>query len=971
MRNERVRSLLIVVSIIFIASTTTAAEPQSDRNIHIIRTSAPPKANRAKAAGKARSDRPSTPGARFIGQDGRDVIGTENVAAGNGVLDIKIELYGIPVDRTIAFLVVKGLGGGEWTYNGPKGPWKWAQIVREPGSTTVDLYIEPYQVETGRPLTIQYRLDDGKTFEFTIQGGAADPAKRAKGEEIKARFVGQDGADFVSASPSVGPDGYQDVHIQLSSLPIKLDIESATIAAKGKPTWKSGSNPQGLFDIHIVRDPKNPRVADLYFAADREARGKPLAIEVRYKNGTTDRIALASGNFDPSLKTPPVARLPIIRKGLSARRLGQDGASPVDRLSDEHIELTGIPANAEIVAATLGDAADSIWSAKTSGNSSVYEYPYSRRLTFVRKPGGASADLYFPPYRDESAAKMTIRLAYSDGSLGVCQFQGGKIDIDRLIGRIDRGEVDAKPGDDLGALADRFGVVRLKPNTKYPMRKPIVLEKQTTIIGGAGSAIVFEQAPTDPPWSAAIKFHASNTTLENFSIRFIGPIRMRNDVDHGPAVVASTQNLDPPRDDPKHNTKLRNLDIEGPQPHGDYEEAVKLMMLASATSGEIVNNTLTGGTVEFIQGPWRIEGNDFRGTLAHTYNYAVFAGHLTHDLLLKGNKARQTIAGGKTWRFLVLTQRGHDDRVIANDISGIGPRDGEKFPDQNSPEVILTEAYRLRFEGKPAAISADGRIVRVRSLQGDQPLSGDVVSIVSGSNAGEWRAITQILDPLTYLLDEPLPKVDGAIAIAEGFVRETFDRNVVDCRDGAVAGPLILVGNHYGSRVTHNHLIGSGDVFLIASAPTEQPVHWGWSHAPMMGILVEGNVFENSSKGGRIEVQHGAPIKSNRGRVYMTITFKDNTFVWTRDFFNANRGFDGRTLTSGRFGFEGGLDPGELVVTESGTKASYPSGRGFKAAIKVVSAIFNGKPTVNRSIPVAEGDRKGSTAATGNSFNRK
>ena len=42
-----------------------------------------------------------------------------------------------------------------------------------------------------------------------------------------ARWVGQDGQDWTGAGPSVGPDGLQDVHIQLSDLPAGVAVKAA------------------------------------------------------------------------------------------------------------------------------------------------------------------------------------------------------------------------------------------------------------------------------------------------------------------------------------------------------------------------------------------------------------------------------------------------------------------------------------------------------------------------------------------------------------------------------------------------------------------------------------------------------------------------------------------------------------------------------------------------------------------------
>ena len=78
------------------------------------------------------------------------------------------------------------------------------------------------------------------------------------------------------------------------------------------------------------------------------------------------------------------------------------------------------------------------------------------------------------------------------------------------------------------------------------------------------------------------------------------------------------------------------------------------MRLIRSRSGLIAGNVLRGGTIEFLQGPWRIIDNDFRGTVPGTFSHGVFTGHGTHDLVLKGNRARDVGESGKTWRFLVL-----------------------------------------------------------------------------------------------------------------------------------------------------------------------------------------------------------------------------------------------------------------------------------------------------------------------------
>ena len=230
-------------------------------------------------------------------------------------------------------------------------------------------------------------------------------------------------------------------------------------------------------------------------------------------------------------------------------------------------------------------------------------------------------------------------------------------------------------------------------------------------------------------------------------------------------------------------------------------------------------------------------------------------------------------------------------------------------------------------------------------LQGEPARTGDVVSILTGPGAGQWRRISQAMGPTTYLLDSPLPAGDPMVSIATGFVRQTFRKNTIDTRGSSVAANLVLVGNHYGLRVLDNHFLG-GNAFVINAAPTEKPVHWGWSHAPLMGALIEGNVLEDSVQGAKIAVEHSPKIKTSRGRVYASVMLKKNKVRWSEPF-AAKHSAKGATRPAAiTLGDPGTFDPTELDVTEEGNHAEGRS----PIAIKVFGARLNGKETRERVI---------------------
>src|SRR5262249_21965092 len=138
------------------------------------------------------------------------------------------------------------------------------------------------------------------------------------------------------------------------------------------------------------------------------------------------------------------------------------------------------------------------------------------------------------------------------------------------------------------------------------------------------------------------------------------------------------------------------------------------------------------------------------------------------------------------------------DRVEDNRVIGIGPRDDDTIPPANMPEVILTESYHMYFEGAPAAVAANGRLVGVARTHGAPVRTGDVVSVLAGPSAGQWRKVAQAITPTVFLLDAPLPERASVIAITPGFVGDVFQRNLVDSRGGKAAANLVLAGNHFG-----------------------------------------------------------------------------------------------------------------------------------------------------------------------------
>jgi hypothetical protein len=347
----------------------------------------------------------------------------------------------------------------------------------------------------------------------------------------------------------------------------------------------------------------------------------------------------------------------------------------------------------------------------------------------------------------------------------------------------------------------------------------------------------------------------------------------------------------------------------------------------------------------------------------------VFAGHDTHDAVIRGNRVKPD-GPGKVWRFLVFTQSGAHDVVEDNVVEGIGEMEGDGVPRVNAPEIILTESYRLSYEGRLRTLSPDGLLLRTGWIQGKDVRPGDVVSLLTGPAAGQWRRVAQPLDATTLLVDAPIPKGTDHISVARGFVQERFAGNRVDIRGSRTSTCMVLPGNHFGLVVEKNHLLGGAGSLACSACPTESPVSWGWSHAPVLGAEIRGNTFEDSETGATLGVGHDPKfVKVNTGRVYMTAAVEGNVVRWTDAFLARRSGAAGKTPLRGlTLGFPNAHDPREFLVSAARNTLDAPAGHKLGPSLIVRSADLNKQAMLNKtfSLPRAgDADRDRTPSAGG------
>lgn len=885
--------------------------------------------------------------ARWIGQDGHDLVGPNNRLEPSDVQDLHIALAGLDPDREVTFIDITGREGEQWQYNAQSFSWK-AELKREPRSRTADLFIEPGRSGQATIYRLRLRYEGGGEVELEVPGRPYDPRLRMPGAVLNVRWAGQDGHDRVGPGPAVGPDGLQDARLRLTGVSSRVAVQAIRIEGPEGAKWEHGTNPLLLPNAEFWADSSRPGEGDLFFQPTGDLKGKALRVFVRYANETLDRATVAAGRFDPSLRSPQPPLPRVLETPLSVEWLGQDGQSPGGP-GDVHLRVSGLAGLKGIVGGVLTDAVRGTWVFRTDETVKLGDRPGdgSGPLRAQAGPRGSTLDLFFPPYRDERGASFALRLVDASGRMAVGWFPGQECDPGQCAAPPNSRQTTARPGDDLHRLVREFGEIRLAAGL-HRLSRPLILEQPVTITSEGQATLLFSQEAGSPPWTAAIKIHAGHTTLHGFAVRFEGPIRWDQEVSYGAAVIGTTDNRDPISGSLKVNIRLTGLDLEIPEAEDPTKwiEALRLIRLTGAKSGTIAGNILRGGPIEFFDGPWMIVNNDYRGTPVGTYSHGVFTGHGTYDLRIEGNRAKPVLPEGKSWRFLVLTHRGHHDRVERNQIEQIGSLEGDTIPWSNEPEIILTEAYHVSYEGKVAALALGGRLLRIYPPQGQAVTTGDVVSLLSGPAAGQYRRVSQTIDELTYLVDPPIPEGTETVAISRGFVAESFVGNRIDIRGGTRSDGLVLAGNHFGTQVVGNHIAGGRLAVRFTACPTETPVIWGWSHAPCLEVVVEDNVFEDAQLGALLSVEHAPKhIKSNAGRTYMSLNLNRNLVRWSEPFLRrAGAGVEtgGDPPPGIILGELPSHDPRELLVRATGNRSAVARRVRLGPTLLIRAAEYNG-----------------------------
>ncbi len=613
---------------------------------------------------------------------------------------------------------------------------------------------------------------------------------------VTVQWIGQDGTDLVGPNTSVGPDGVQDIHLHLTGLTTSGNptIQSIVITSPCGFEWEynNGDLPSGWANAEFfypASDPSDESEGDLYINPIVDSNlnssgqllysstgtpitllnGDALNLTVNYLlNGDslTDTGSTTVENLaDRPLMMPATPTPANVQLGTMTVTNDGQGNNPYGQRGWVHLSVCGLT-GAAIYSATLSDQAGYTWYDPSHDPTGGHETLY-----VVEDTGNTSAELYFPPVRDETdcpsgvsvATDMTLRVTYASGTTApqyVTQFPGEAWNTMDLANPLNQSQVNnpyvipsnatntVMANELINALYNQgigdgeYDVIELPANATITLTQPLDIRHSVQIIGQNATLKFQASWPSSTPGAIYLDPATSFSTdylvdFENFNIEFDPSFQNTwydpENEQNGPHAVL---NLADPNASPVY-LELSGMSITSPpsrdpEPtgtinYGDVyigEPATQLVLTTSAegwtqAGGSITNCTFQGGTVALTFGPWNVTCNTDLGAPANTYSLGAFSVHSPHDVTFANNQVSQSNSAGYEARLINFRGSTYNDIVNNNTFSGGFPGNQCTYNTGNNPgysyggflsapEIILVENYGEIYEGSVGAISDDG-----------------------------------------------------------------------------------------------------------------------------------------------------------------------------------------------------------------------------------------------------------------------
>jgi hypothetical protein len=439
--------------------------------------------------------------------------------------------------------------------------------------------------------------------------------------------IGQDGQDLVGPNASQGPDGIQDLHLQIANL--TAAVAQIVVQTPGGFEWATEPDPTGAALAEFFPS-TSPGQGDLYISPEVKSdlpppggtlplggstgsliqlkNGVPLTVTIDYQGqGSPDVVTVDVANLVSATDPMPAVNTPGNMVGtFQVTSDGQDGTGQYWEQGFVHMVVTapnGVTFNSATFSQVTWGLSDEAGLEWDSSNASLgHNHVYAT----LRPNADNVVDLYFPPARDEAptagSTEPTMLLQVGlpgDNTVYATRFNGAAWNLNDMTNPFNSQPApspapttEAQLRADLMSVDPEYDTIDLPANTTIVITQPLEITHSVQIVGN-NATLLFDQGNT-AAWpstaSGAIYVDATAYTniqlsLNNFTITFDpnAPIRWSNPPGTEPALF-----------DPENNpagTSLAVIDTRD-----------------SNTNLNITTLTLNGMT---IQGPPAFDGSSY------------------------------------------------------------------------------------------------------------------------------------------------------------------------------------------------------------------------------------------------------------------------------------------------------------------------------------------------------------------------
>ena len=119
---------------------------------------------------------------------------------------------------------------------------------------------------------------------------------QGRSSALSARWVGQDGHDYVGPNERLAPSDIQDIHIAIAGLDPRREVVFLEVESTNGNFWRFAEKPGG-WRAEFKRA-KGARTGDVFFEPAWVETGRPFHVLVRYDDGSTAETDLRGGKAD-------------------------------------------------------------------------------------------------------------------------------------------------------------------------------------------------------------------------------------------------------------------------------------------------------------------------------------------------------------------------------------------------------------------------------------------------------------------------------------------------------------------------------------------------------------------------------------------------------------------------------------------------------------------------------------------------